>query len=90
MSDRMTTLHCSNPKCGKEITVKVADVKRGWGRFCSKSCKASTQAKTQRQSAGKVRAGLTPARRKRQDSDDWHEAAMDDATTGWGEGGWLD
>lgn len=26
--------------CGAPIQVREADVKRGWGRFCSKSCKA--------------------------------------------------
>lgn len=29
--------------CGKEMQVRSADVARGWGRFCSKSCKASHQ-----------------------------------------------
>lgn len=32
---------CEN--CGKKIRVRKADVKRGWGRFCSKSCKALEQ-----------------------------------------------
>lgn len=31
--------------CGKPMQVRSADVKRGWGRFCSKSCKASEQAR---------------------------------------------
>lgn len=26
--------------CGNPMQVREADVKRGWGRFCSKSCKA--------------------------------------------------
>lgn len=29
--------------CGNYIKVREADVKRGWGRFCDKSCKASHQ-----------------------------------------------
>jgi hypothetical protein len=29
--------------CGGLFMARVADVKRGWGRFCSKSCKASHQ-----------------------------------------------
>lgn len=29
--------------CGKAMKVRAADIKRGWGRFCSKSCKASAQ-----------------------------------------------
>ena len=32
---------CEN--CKKEIHVRAADVRRGWGRFCSKSCKAIAQ-----------------------------------------------
>ncbi len=29
--------------CGKKKMVREADVKRGWGRFYSKSCKAKEQ-----------------------------------------------
>jgi endogenous inhibitor of DNA gyrase (YacG/DUF329 family) len=29
--------------CGKEFEAKAADVKRGWAKFCSKSCKAIRQ-----------------------------------------------
>lgn len=32
--------------CGKSMQVRAADVARGWGRFCSKSCKASKQSST--------------------------------------------
>lgn len=32
---------CAN--CGSEFKARVADIKRGWGKFCSKSCKASKQ-----------------------------------------------
>lgn len=31
------------PVCGKEFHPRMADVKRGWGRFCSKRCKAIEQ-----------------------------------------------
>jgi len=34
-------LHCKNP-----FTARVVDRKRGWARFCSKSCKAANQAKS--------------------------------------------
>ena len=27
-------------KCGKNFEARLADVKRGWGKYCSKSCKA--------------------------------------------------
>lgn len=42
---KKTTRRCMN--CTKPFTPRVADVKRGWGKFCSKSCKASWQSKTQ-------------------------------------------
>lgn len=29
--------------CRQPFMARVADVKRGWGKFCSKSCKASWQ-----------------------------------------------
>lgn len=29
--------------CGKKKKVRVADIKRGWGRYYSKSCKAVAQ-----------------------------------------------
>ena len=29
--------------CGKSFTARTADRKRGWARFCSKSCKAKEQ-----------------------------------------------
>lgn len=31
------------PVCGKEFHPRMADVKRGWGKFCSKRCKAIKQ-----------------------------------------------
>ena len=30
-------------RCGAKFQARVADRKRGWGKFCSKSCKASEQ-----------------------------------------------
>ena len=34
---------CSNKRCGAKFMARSADVKRGWAKFCSKSCKASEQ-----------------------------------------------
>ena len=31
-------VHCKS--CGTQFTARVADRKRGWGKYCSKSCKA--------------------------------------------------
>lgn len=34
---------CSCKRCGKVFTARTADVARGWGLYCSKSCKARDQ-----------------------------------------------
>lgn len=36
---------CKCAFCGDPMLVRAADRKRGWGRFCSKSCKAREQTK---------------------------------------------
>lgn len=36
---------CKNKRCQCTFTARVADRKRGWARFCSKSCKAVVQEK---------------------------------------------
>jgi hypothetical protein len=37
----MSTYKCQS--CGDDFTAREADRKRGWARFCSKSCKAIKQ-----------------------------------------------
>ena len=34
---------CKRDGCNKVFTARVADIRRGWAKFCSKSCKAITQ-----------------------------------------------
>jgi hypothetical protein len=34
---------CANKRCSNEFEARQADIKRGWGKFCSKSCKAVKQ-----------------------------------------------
>jgi hypothetical protein len=34
---------CKNKQCRKAFTAKAADIARGWGKYCSKSCKAIHQ-----------------------------------------------
>lgn len=44
--------------CGLSFKAKAADVKRGWARFCSKSCKARQQTNHDRQQwAGRYKDG---------------------------------
>lgn len=51
---------CANKQFGAEFTARVADRKRGWAKYCSKSCKAIVQTQN--------RGGQ---RRSRRDDDDW-------------------
>jgi len=39
----MVECKCQNKSCGARFMARVADRKRGWGKFCSKSCKAIKQ-----------------------------------------------
>lgn len=39
----MVKVTCKNKACGSAFEARVADRKRGWARFCSKSCKATHQ-----------------------------------------------
>jgi hypothetical protein len=46
MSDkepRGRTVECKCVRCGGFFTARIADRKRGWARYCSKSCKAVAQ-----------------------------------------------
>ena len=58
-------------RCNAQFTAREADVRRGWARFCSKSCKASEQeART-----GQFADHLADERQ--------HQADMDGAEQGW-------
>lgn len=39
----MSTVNRKCERCQAPFTARSADVRRGWGRFCSKSCKATEQ-----------------------------------------------
>ena len=39
--------------CGNSFEARAADVKRGWGKYCSKSCKAHQQTKKQSKNKSK-------------------------------------
>jgi len=47
-------VQCSNKRCKVPFIARVADRKRGWGRFCSKACKAVEQEKRTGQFAGMI------------------------------------
>lgn len=56
------TRKCSNKKCGAMFTARSADVKRGWARFCSKSCKAYVQEKRTGQYSDLLKASSSSSR----------------------------
>ena len=39
----LTSVTCKNKQCKKVFQARTVDVNRGWGKFCSKSCKAIEQ-----------------------------------------------
>lgn len=59
--------------CGKLHEVRVADLNRGWGRFCSKRCKAMKQEKRTGQNAA--------YQERREHDDDSHVGGF--MTSGW-------
>lgn len=62
--------------CGRKKMVRIADVKRGWGRFFSKSCKAKAQEKR----TGQYRAYK---RRQRRISHNIFDDVEGDFPEGW-------
>lgn len=44
-------------KCGGSFMARTADVKRGWAKFCSKSCKSRNQEKRTHQFANREMRG---------------------------------
>jgi len=80
----MTTVICANKKCHKEFQARTADVKRGWGKFCSKSCKAKHQGRLPASKETRaVWRDFNRYERARKDQEFWdqldeHDAIMDD------------
>ena len=63
----MVTINCE--RCGKPKQVREADRKRGWGRFCSKRCKAV------KQSSDHSHSDMFDL--------DEYDSCMDDQESGW-------
>ena len=42
-TETATTIDVKCARCNDVFTAKKADRKRGWGKYCSKSCKAAKQ-----------------------------------------------
>ena len=85
--------------CSGSFTARTADRKRGWARFCSKSCKASkqhfggTKAEWEKLNPNNQTSPLRKYTNRlleahHHDDLDEHDCAHD-AFSGWDEGGWL-
>lgn len=67
--------------CKSTFMAREADVKRGWAKFCSKSCKATYQSK---HNPNAFDRGCV------HDQDDMHETALYESTAGWDDHkGWF-
>jgi hypothetical protein len=68
--------------CKIAIKVRAADVARGWGKYCSKSCKAKVQEKKNGQHRayieGRGVSNLHPERLKQYDSRSDYEKYLDE------------
>lgn len=68
---------CTCKWCKGPFQARAVDVARGWGKFCSKSCKAMRQEKT----TGQYRALTEIASKPQWERDhDMHIAALDGMT----------
>lgn len=80
---------CKN--CGAPFVARVADVKRGWAKFCSKSCKAVKQEKRTGQYAAHLAGEGGSYQAIPKDAPQWlindimHQQAMDDAFSSHGQ-----
>lgn len=72
----MSTVECKCKTCGGLFTARVADRKRGWARYCSKSCKAVKQ----EQRTGQFRALKENDQRPWSDSPTFNNAHQFDNT----------
>jgi hypothetical protein len=75
---RGETIQVKCLRCRVEFTARVADRKRGWGRYCSKSCKAVKQEQKTGQYSALIRSG-GPITREERD----HHEAMASVEAGW-------
>jgi hypothetical protein len=57
----MATITKNCECCGKPMQVRSADVKRGWGKFCSKTCKARRQEQRTGQYSRLLSGAMSPA-----------------------------
>lgn len=74
--------------CSKGFNARQADLNRGWGTFCSKSCKAKKQESKTGQYKNYINNPKQQTHESRAmkyflDMEIMHEIAMDDSEAGW-------
>lgn len=70
--------------CKREHMVRQADLNRGWGKFCSKSCKAKEQEKrTGGQYVDYIMRDNNRKNDPRSESERMHDEAMASIEMGW-------
>ena len=65
---RGSTVQVKCKTCSNHFEARVADRKRGWGVYCSKSCKAIKQYRTHKKKPSKRHDGLSPMKYKKCDT----------------------
>jgi hypothetical protein len=75
---------CDNQGCKNVYTARQADLKRGWGKCCSKSCAASHKLRNNpdhgylhRNDDDDDLRHMSPEERRREENERAHQAAMD-------------
>lgn len=68
----MVEITCKNPSCKKKKLVRASDIKRGWGKFCSKRCKAEEQERRTGQYKGYLCARINGMTKNEKDDDGFH------------------
>lgn len=77
----MVQCTCKNSECRKRFMAREADRKRGWGQFCSKSCKAMHQTRVR---ASNAMAKWSPRpMTKEQMEEEAYQAGMEANEAGW-------
>lgn len=86
----MTEVVCHNKHCTNGINgqrkifqARTVDVKRGWGKFCSKSCKAIHQENKTGQYKNYLCNKANRNMTRFIEQEKMHEAAMMDMEVGW-------
>lgn len=78
---------CKNKSCRLMFPARPADRNRGWGKYCSKSCKAVAQAdKARTKSESGVRASAMPRIRRKSKLSKYVDRLFEGSIEGYSDG----